>query len=203
MYKISLLLLFLITPLHLQAGDTAFPRTAIFPLEISIDTPVEIGIASNLNPCLATSMTYPTFYHLSDGNHITFVFTAQGINPCSNQPGYPLRYDIGELSAGNYTAQVYFASSISDIPASIDEVDLNTGLGPLLNFEVRGPVTPAMVPINNGVVLFLMAGLFVFGLFVMKRKKKWVLMSMMIFVFESQAKEFILLISNDEYHDRT
>ena len=117
-------------------------------------------------------MTYPTFYHLSDGNHITFVFTAQGINPCPNQPGYPLRYDIGELSAGKYTAQVYFAGSISDVPTSIDQVDLNTWLGPLLNFEVRGPVVPQTVPINNGVGLFVMAGLFVLLLFIKLRRKK-------------------------------
>ena len=155
-----------------QAGDTPFPRTAVLPSTIDVTTAVNIGVAANLGPCIGSSIADPTFFHLSEDGHITFVFLAYYYSPCPIFNDYGLQFNVGTFPAGQYTVQVYAVGNASDVPTSIDEVDLDTWLGPLLNFEVRGPVTPAMVPINNGVGLFVMAGLFVLLLFIKLRRKK-------------------------------
>lgn len=119
------------------AGNQPFPRTGVLPEQITTADSVRVGIANMLSPCLGTGDMYPTFYHLANDNHITFVLAAMIVEPCPNQPGFGLQYDVGVLSEGNYTLQVYVVGSPDDVPITIND-PLGTPLGELVEFSVQG-----------------------------------------------------------------
>lgn len=131
------LLLLIIISFPLFAGDQPFPRTGVLPEVIDENTNVRLGIATNLSPCLSVSSGYPSFYHLSDDNRITLVVVSVIVSPCAVSPGFGYLYDVGQLEAGDYTAQIYFVNGPASIPRSIDD-DLGFELGQLLSFTVSG-----------------------------------------------------------------
>lgn len=121
---------------HSVAGEP-FPRTGVLPDTITSEDLVIIGIANLLSPCVGTSDSYPTFYHLSETNHITFVFAGLGVNPCPDIPGFGLQYETMQLMAGDYTLQVYVVGGPNSIPVTIND-PLGTEFGDLIQFSVQG-----------------------------------------------------------------
>ncbi len=144
MKKIILLYLLFWNALSV-AGNSAFPRTGVLPEHITVEDAVRISIAAHIPPCIGSSDSYPTFFHLSENNHITFVFVAYGYSPCPYIYDFTMFYDIGTLSAGDYTLQVYTVGGPLDIPQSIND-PLGYPLGELLEFSVQGVAEPVSVP---------------------------------------------------------
>lgn len=166
------------------------PRTGILP-----ENPIEgdniiVGVAGSLSPCLAIDFNDPTFYHLSDSNHITFVFVALVANPCPDVPGFSLQYEIGTLATGDYTIQVYIVNSSNELPTSInDPIGVPGGVGApwgdLVSFNVRGNNPPAPVPTLHFMCLLLMAGFIVIAVYRIGFNK--VLMASIVLMFSTNV----------------
>lgn len=128
------------------AGNQPFPRTGVLPEQITTDDSIMVAIAANIPPCLGSSNSYPTFYHLSANNQITFVFVASIVSPCPIIFDFTMLYDIGALPAGDYSIQVYTVGGPLDIPQSIND-PLGIPLGELVEFSVRGVAEAKPVPL--------------------------------------------------------
>ncbi len=148
----------------LTFGGGQFARTGVLPNNPTTGTPLIIGIANTLAPCLGSSDTYPTFYHLSNSNHITFVFVAIGVNPCIDIPGFGLQYTTPALPAGDYTLQVYIVGGPPSIPTNINH-PLGTELGDLIQFSVLGPMATPVPSMSSIGIMLLIFSVFLFACF--------------------------------------
>ena len=115
----TLLLFLSINVAH--SGQGIPVRSGVLPEMPTVNTPLRLGIEAGLNPCLGTGASYPTFFHLSNDNHITFVMVGMIVSPCPNIGGYGLQYEIGSLPAGDYTVQIYIVSGPLSVPQSIND----------------------------------------------------------------------------------
>jgi len=175
------------------SGDQ-FPRTGVLPDNPTTETPITIGIANMLSPCLGSSDTYPTFYHLSESNQITFVFVAVGVNPCIDVPGFGLQYETPALPAGDYSLQVYIVGGPASIPTNIND-HLGTALGELIQFSVQGSVAMPVPTLSTIGFVFLIFSMLLYAC--LKHRKITTLTVLIVFSSAAFSKEFVLLISNE------
>ncbi len=186
--------IFLFFSLNCLASQGGFIRSGVIPNTPVAGQNVTIGIESSIVPCLGFYEETDLFYHLSNDNHITFVVAAIGVNPCPNIPGFSYQHNIGQLPAGNYTAQVYTVNFPEDLPQSIND-PLGFALDDGFSFVVQG--TPTSVPaisLISGLIL-----LCVILIFTRRHIKKTILFTSVFLLtpFQVSAKDFILLISNE------
>lgn len=123
------------------SGDQ-LSRIAVFPDLITDQDLVTVAIADTLSPCIAVNESITPFYHLSESNHITFVFVGIGYNPCINLPDFGVFFDTPVLPEGDYTLQSYVVSGPNSLPVTIDD-PLGAQFGNLIQFSVQGTqITP-------------------------------------------------------------
>lgn len=149
----------------LYADNTITPRSGILPNYITSKSNVSIKAIVPLCTFPA-SPEQPNFYHLSDDNHITFVFQiAYWGMVCPGIPEYPIFREIGQLPEGEYTMQAYITTG--PVPENIDE-PLGQAHGDLVRFTVYAPA--AAVPTTGLWGILLIAFTILLSVAIRKRR---------------------------------